>query len=130
MAATGDDVDAFLARAEPVERREDALRIAALIGRITGEAPQMWGSAIVGYGRYHYRYDSGREGDMCRIGFSPRKPHLVLYLPGTIDGYGALLHRLGRHTRAKACLYIKRFADVDETVLAQVIEQAWSRGTG
>lgn len=107
--------------AVPDERqREDARKIAAMMQRLTGEEPQMWGPSIIGFGSYHYKYDSGREGDMCRIGFSPRKGQTVVYV---IDGYADkddLMARLGKHKTGQSCLYIKKLADVDEAVLEEI----------
>lgn len=114
-------VDEFIAAVPDPTRREDARTLTALMQRLSGEAPIMWGSSIVGFGSYHYKYDSGREGDMARIGFSPRAKELVLYL---VDGYeqrGDLLARLGRHRVGKSCLYIKKLADVDVAVLEELM---------
>jgi hypothetical protein len=86
----------------------------------TGEKPKMWGPSIIGFGSYHYKYDSGREGDMPIIGFSPRKPATVLYLTASRDS-AALLAKLGKHSGGKGCLYIKKLADVDQKVLEAMI---------
>lgn len=118
---TSADADAFLDRIDPPERREDGRALATLMARLSSEPPRLWGPSIIGFGRYHYRYDSGREGEMCRIGFSPRKAELVLYLAGLSD---VDLAPLGRHRRGKACLYIKRLADIDEAVLEALILQS------
>ena len=88
-----------------------------MMRRVTGETPKMWGPTIIGYGQYHYRYDSGHEGDMCRIGFSPRKPQLVLYVLTGDAEEAELLAKLGKHSTGKSCLYIKKLADVDLGVL-------------
>jgi hypothetical protein len=85
----------------------------------------MWGSSIVGVGRYHYRYASGHEGDMCRVGFSPRAAKLVLYV-GSFPGEAALLARLGKHTRSVGCLYLTRLADVDLQVLEQIVRASFA----
>ncbi len=115
------DVADFLAQVEPGQRRIDGQRLDALFREVTGFEPRMWGPTIVGYGRYHYVYDSGREGDYLATGFSPRKPNLVLYImPGYAD-FGGILDRLGKHKLGKSCLYINKLADVDETVLAELI---------
>ena len=108
--------DFIAAVADPV-RRTDAQTLVALLESVTGEKAAMWGPAIVGFGHYHYRYDSGREGDMCRIGFSPRKAALTLYLTTGFAMRGDLLARLGKHSVGKGCLYVKRLADVDMAVL-------------
>ncbi len=115
------DVADFLAQVEPKQRRIDGQRLDALFREVTGFEPRMWGPTIVGYGRYHYVYDSGREGDYLATGFSPRKANLVLYImPGYAD-FGGILDRLGKHKLGKSCLYINKLADVDETVLAELI---------
>jgi hypothetical protein len=111
---------------DPV-RRADGKAVAALMARVTGEQPQMWGPSIVGYGSYHYKYDSGHEGTMCRIGFSPRKAELVLYV---LDGNGDqsdALAKLGKHRSGKGCLYIKKLADVDMDVLERLVRDKLAR---
>jgi hypothetical protein len=118
---TDADVDAFLAGVEPAERAADGRAVAAIMARLSGDPARMWGAGIIGFGRYHYRYDSGREGDMCRIGFSPRKAELVLYLAGLEDGD---FEGLGRHRRGKSCLYVKRLADVDAAALERLITRS------
>lgn len=122
------DVDAFLAKVEPQAKRDDALTIAAMMERIAGVGPRMWGPSMVGYGSYHYKYESGREGDAFRLGFSPRKDALTLYVLGCDGGSGpqqALLDRLGKHKTGKACLYIKKLADVDVRVLEELVRLSW-----
>ncbi|WP_420144742.1 DUF1801 domain-containing protein [Sphingobium sp.] len=118
--ADGDQaaVEDFLARVEPAERQADGRIAVAMMARLSGEPPRMWGPSIIGFGRYHYRYDSGREGESCRVGFSPRKAELVLYLAGLED---ADFTPLGKHRRGKGCLYIKRLAQVDMAVLESLI---------
>ena len=118
---TGVDVGAFLDSVPDPKRRGDAKEVAALMERLSGEAPYMWGPTIVGFGSYHYRYESGREGEMCRIGFSPRGRELVLYVSGDYSRHQALMDRLGRHRTGKSCLYIKSLEDVDRGVLEQLI---------
>lgn len=111
----------FIAAVEPPERREEAARLNALFREVTGFAPKMWGPSIIGYGRYRYRYESGREGEMCATGFSPRGKAISVYiLPGYQD-YTPILARLGKHKTGKACLYINRLADVDEAVLGELV---------
>lgn len=119
--ATGADVAAVLAAVTPATRQADAVRLDALFRSITGWEPRMWGPSIIGYGQYHYRYDSGREGDMCATGFAPRKANLVLYImPGYAD-FAPILARLGKHKLGKSCIYINKLADVDEGVLRELI---------
>lgn len=108
------------AQADPV-RRADCETVAAMMEKATGEPAVMWGSSIVGFGSYHYVYDSGREGDAPRVAFSSRKPELVLYLLDGYDGREALLAKLGPHRIGTACLYVKRLADLDLKVLQQLI---------
>lgn len=110
--------------AHPV-RHADAEALIAIMARISSEPGVMWGASIIGFGRYHYRYDSGHEGDMCRIGFSPRAANLVLYL-APYERDEALLARPGKHKLGKGCLYVNKLADVDMGVLAQLIADAWA----
>lgn len=115
------DVVAFIDSVADQHQREDAFLICALMARLSGEPAKMWGSSIIGFGDYHYKYESGREGTSARIAFSPRKAQTVIYF---IDGYeqrGDLLARLGKHKIGKACLYIKRLADIDVAVLEAMI---------
>jgi hypothetical protein len=120
--ATGADVTAFLhAVAHPV-RRADALTLDTLFREITGWTPRMWGPSMIGYGSYHYVYDSGREGDFLATGFAPRKANLSIYiLPGYTD-FGHILGRLGKHRHGKSCLYVNRLADIDMGALRDLIE--------
>jgi hypothetical protein len=119
--ATDGDVTAFIEGVADEAQRADAHRIAEMMARLSGAPAKMWGPSIIGFGSYHYKYDSGREGDTLRIGFSPRKGQTVLYLPGTISGQADLLARLGKHKEGKGCLYIKRLADVDVAVLEEMV---------
>lgn len=111
----------FLAAVEPSARRADAQRLDAIFREVTGWAPQMWGPSIVGYGAYHYHYDSGREGDMCATGFSPRKANLVVYIMPGYSNFDDELARLGKFKLGKSCLYLNKLSDVDETVLRDLI---------
>jgi hypothetical protein len=115
--STGVSVDAFLDAVPDPQRREDARKVRTMMERISGEPAKMWGPSIVGFGRYHYRYDSGHEGEMGRIGFSPRAKELVLYLVGGFPRHQALMDRLGKYRTGKSCLYIKRLSDIDASVL-------------
>lgn len=110
--------DAFIEAVPNPERRADAKTLRAMLERVSGEPAKMWGPSIIGFGTYHYKYDSGHEGDMARIGFSPRDRDLVLYF--CLDSQRELLGRLGKHRTSKACLYVKRLADIDEDVLEQL----------
>jgi hypothetical protein len=120
---TGASVKAFLDAVEDPEQRKDCKAIAALMKRVTGAVPKMWGASIVGYGSYHYRYASGREGDWFLAGFSPRKRDTTLYVMSGFedDKVRDLLARLGKHKTGKACLYIKKLADVDLDVLEELV---------
>ena len=100
-------------------KRADAKALVKLLQDVTGEKAAMWGPSIVGFGSYHYKYDSGREGDMPLIGFSPRKQDLTLYVGRGVDG--ALLKALGKHKLSGGCLHIKRLSDVDLAVLEKVV---------
>jgi hypothetical protein len=118
-------VDAFLAQVEHPTRRDDARALVAMMRRVTGVAPKMWGPAIIGFGRMHYRYDSGREGDMPRVGFSPRKANLALYIAYGGGDYQERLARLGKHRTGVSCLYINRLTDVDVTELEALVARSW-----
>jgi len=107
----------FIDAVENPVRRDDAKAVCAMLERVTGESPTMWGPSIVGFGSYHYRYDSGNESDMCRLGFSPRKAELVLYILTDGPDEAEKLARLGKHKTGKSCLYIKKLSDVDMAVL-------------
>jgi hypothetical protein len=122
---TGDDPEAFLASVSDDARRADAQTLCRLLADWTGEPPAMWGASIVGFGSYHYRYESGHEGTSALVGFSPRKTSLVVYLVGGVaERYPKLLERLGPHTTGKGCLYLKRLDDVDRGVLHELVERA------
>ena len=111
----------FIAAVEQPPRRADALVLDGLFRRVTGFQPRMWGPTIIGYGQYHYIYDSGREGDFLATGFSPRKANLSIYiLPGYAD-FGSILDRLGKHKTGKSCLYVNKLADIDMDVLEELI---------
>lgn len=111
----------FVTSVEPAARRADAEVLLELMGRVTGCAPRMWGPSIVGFGRYHYRYESGREGDSMIVGFSPRKAKLVVYVPSGYDGFADHLARLGPHELGKACLYLPSLGRIDLGVLEQIV---------
>lgn len=120
---TGASVDAFLDGLDSERRRDESRRLIQIMQDVTGEPPEMWGEKIVGFGRYHYRYASGREGDWMRVGFSPQKRHLSLYLMGgAADAHGDLLARLGPHKTGSGCVYVTRLDAVDEGVLRELIE--------
>jgi len=115
----------FLADVPDNARRGDARRLCAMMREITGEPPTMWGTSIVGFGAYHYRYASGHEGDAPLAGFSPRSQHLVIYLAaGFGDRYQSVLARLGPHKAGKGCLYVKRLDEVDQDALRELIDRS------
>lgn len=126
------DVRAFIDGVDNAVRRADAERLLELYAEVTGEQPKMWGPSIIGYGSYHYRYESGREGDMCRGGFSPRKANLAIYLmggycnPETQTTVDALRARLGKHKVGASCLYITKLADVDMDALRDLVAHDWA----
>jgi hypothetical protein len=118
---TAQSVDEFLASVDHETRRTDGLVLLDLFNRVTGWKPAMWGSSIIGYGRYHYKYASGREGDFLVTGFSPRKSALSIYImPGYRD-MSEKLARLGKHKTGRSCLYINKLADIDTNVLQDII---------
>ncbi len=114
----------FLNSIEDPQRRKDSKTVAAMMKRITGARPKMWGPSIVGFGSYHYRYASGREGDWMLTGFSPRKQALTLYIMSGFAGSAALMNKLGKYKTGKACLYIKKLDDVHLPTLERLIRQS------
>jgi hypothetical protein len=119
---TNEKVEDFLNRVSDPQRREDCFTIAKIMQEITGHAPKMWGPSIVGFGTYHYKYASGREGDWPVTGFSPRKKDLTLYIMMGFEQHDELMKRLGKHTAAKSCLYIKRLSDIHVPTLKKLIK--------
>jgi hypothetical protein len=118
------DVVAFLNQVENEAKRQDCFAILELMRQATGEQPIMWGDAIIGFGSYHYRYASGREGDSPLVGFSPRKQNITIYITSGFEQYESLLNRLGKHSTAKSCLYLKKLDDVDTTILAELVKHS------
>jgi hypothetical protein len=118
------DVETYLNSVEHDKRREDGFVVLELMKEVTGEEPKMWGSSIVGFGEYRYKYASGREGDWFLTGFSPRKQAMTLYIMGGFDQYGELLAKLGKYTTGKGCLYIKKIEDVDRDVLRELVAKS------
>ncbi len=117
-------VTAFLNTIEDEKKRADSFALLKLFEEVTGEPATMWGPSIVGFGSYHYKGASGREGDWMLTGFSPRKQNLTLYIMAGFDRYDELMARLGKHSTGKSCLYIKRLEDVDQAVLRELISQS------
>ncbi len=125
MRPTGAPVDEFLARVPDEQRRQDARRLCAMMQEITGQPPVMWGTSIIGFGTYHYRYASGREGDSALASFSPRRQQLAVYLVGGFETrHQSVLARLGPHKTGKGCLYLKRLDDVDQHALRELINRS------
>ena len=118
-------VTEFLDAVADPARRADAIAVCDLISEVTGAEPALWGSSIVGFGSYHYRYASGQEGDWPAVGLSPRKAALTVYLSDGFDGRSELLGRLGPHTTGKSCLYLKKLAAVDRDVLRELVGAAF-----
>ncbi len=123
---TDASVAAFLDIVADPAQRADAGVIIDLMTRISGHPPKMWGGAIIGFGSYHYRYDSGREGDMCRIGLSPRKGKTVVYIVDGFPHYDQILARLGKHKIGKSCLYIKKLSDIDKGALEEIVTLSYA----
>ena len=128
---TSASVADFIDSVEPPAKRQDAKVLDALFRKVTGEEPQMWGPTIIGYGSYHYKYESGHEGDSMRTGFSPRKAKHSLYLMGrycdeamgkTVDG---LLAKMGKHKTGVSCVYVNKLADIDLDVLEEAVRESW-----
>ncbi|MDZ7588061.1 MAG: DUF1801 domain-containing protein [Parasphingorhabdus sp.] len=118
------DVHDFIDAVADEKQRDDARKIAAMMERLSGHPSKMWGPSIIGFGSYHYKYDSGREGDMCRIGFSPRKGQTVLYLVDGFESRAEMMAKLGKHKVGKSCLYINRLADIDMAVLEELVRHS------
>ena len=119
---TDQNVKEFLNKISDEERREDCLAIAKIMEEITGQKPKMWGPSIVGFGSYHYKYASGREGDWPIAAFSPRKKDLTVYLMVGFEKNGELMEKLGKHSTGKSCLYIKRLSDIHLPSLKKLIK--------
>jgi len=121
---TEKSVEKFLNGIKDETKRKDSIEIVKLMSEVTKEKPKMWGTAIVGFGSYHYKYESGREGDACLTGFSPRKQNLTFYSLCAIQARPELLKKLGKFNMGKGCLYIKKLADVDLAVLKQIMQES------
>ena len=121
--ATTASIAAYIAAIKDEQRRNDCKALVTLITKATGFAPQMWGSAIVGFGSYHYKYDSGREGDMCVVGFSSRAGAITLYTHD-FDGRDAVLAKLGKHKAKGGCVYVATLSDVNPAVLGRLVKKS------
>ncbi len=118
------DVMAYLESVQNKRRREDSLVVLKLMEEVTGEPAEMWGTSIVGFGSYHYKYESGREGDFMLSGFAPRKQALTLYIMGGHERYEKLFAKLGKHRTGSSCLYINKLADVDLDILREIVSES------
>jgi len=117
-------VEAFLNRVEDEQKRNDSFTIMNLMKEVTGAEPTMWGTSIIGFGSYHYKYASGQEGDWMVTGFSPRKQNLTLYIMSGFGQYDELLSKLGKHSTGKSCLYIKKLENVNLDVLRELVRHS------
>lgn len=131
------NVAAFIEAVESDTRRRDAKTLLAMMKKVTGETPRMWGPSIIGFGEYHYKYESGREGDMLAVGFSPRKANMVLYVLGSLGEDEPLLEKLGPYKNGKSCLYVTDLAKIDLAVLEKIVAKSykatkakWGRASG
>ena len=126
---TGVSVEEFIAKIEDPQKRADSHTLIDMMRKITGKPPKMWGPTIIGFDRYHYKYDSGHEGDSARAAFSPRSAELSIYLAGYLpeiaDKHNALLAKLGKHRMGKGCLYVKRLENIDLKVLEQLVKLSY-----
>lgn len=116
----------FLGGIKNKDRQQDTKRLIRIMRKITGHAPAMWGTSVIGFGRYHYKYASGREGDMAAASFSPRAANIAIYLLEGTSFHDALLQKLGPHTASKGCVYIKRLDDVNQEVLEELIKKSYA----
>jgi hypothetical protein len=118
---TKEDARDFINSIADEERKNDCQKVAEIMQKVTGEQPKIWGASIVGFGSYHYKYESGREGEWFPVGFSPRKANLTLYIAEGFAKYDELMQKLGKHKTGKSCLYIKKLTDIDLDVLEELI---------
>jgi hypothetical protein len=121
---TDASVEAYLNCVEPEKKRQDSFAVLELMREVTGEEPKMWGSSIIGFGSYHYKYASGREADWMLVGFAPRKQALTLYIMSGFEGYDELMADLGKHKTGKSCLYINKLDDIDLDTLRELVKQS------
>ena len=124
---TEESVEEFLDAVDHPQKKADSFELLKIMKEVTQEEPIMWGTSIIGFGSYHYRYASGREGDWPIVGFSPRKRSLTVYLTPGLDEIGDLLGKLGKHRVGKGCLYINKLSDVDTDVLKEIIKKSIER---
>jgi len=117
-------VDKFIKSIKDEQTKDDCYKILDMMQKAAKAEPKMWGTSIIGFGNYHYKYASGREGDWFITGFSPRKQNLTLYIMSGFDEYESLLKRLGKHSKSKSCLYIKKLEDIDMKVLKELVTRS------
>ncbi len=122
--ANDQSVEAFLNQIENEKRRQDCVTLLKLMQEATASEPRMWGDSIIGFGSYHYKYESGREGDWFLAGFSPRKQNLTLYIMSGFERYDELMSKLGKFKTGKSCLYVNRLEDVDLETLRELVQQS------
>jgi len=120
-------VKTFIDSQESPQRREDCRVLSAMMRRVTGKNAKMWGDSIVGYGQYYYKYDSGREGESLRTGYSPRKKDFTVYIVPGFKQYTKQLKKLGKHRHTVSCLYFKQLSDIDVNVLEEIVASAYQR---
>jgi len=118
---TGASVGKFLDTIEPEQKRDDCREIATMMAEISKQPAKMWGPSIIGFGTHHYEYESGHSGDICRIGFAPRKANIALYIYGIIGEHDALLKKMGKVKTGKGCIYINKLSDIDTKILKQLM---------
>jgi hypothetical protein len=121
---TDESVEKFLNSIADEQRRRDSLAMLKIMKSVTRMEPKMWGPSIVGFGTYHYKYESGREGDFLMTGFSPRKQNLTVYIMSGFTRYEALMKKLGKHKTGKSCLYINKLEDIDQSTLKALIKES------
>ncbi|MFP3916992.1 DUF1801 domain-containing protein [Lysinibacillus telephonicus] len=121
---TDNSVIEFIEAVESPKKRDDAYKLLKIFEDASGFQPKMWGPSIIGYGSYHYKYETGHEGDAPLVGFSPRKAKISLYFATGDPERDKILERFGKHTKGKACVYINKLADIDEEVLKELIQQS------
>jgi|AntRauTorcE11897_2_1112592.scaffolds.fasta_scaffold13748_2 hypothetical protein len=122
---TEQSVEGFLNSIDHETRKKDGFELLKMMSDITGEPAKMWGTSIIGFGDYHYKYESGREGDFFIVGFSPRKQSMSLYLMTGFDGYQEMLSKIGKHKTGKSCLYINKLEDIDREALRDLINTSY-----
>ncbi len=128
--ATEASVEDFLAGIEEEQVRTDSQKLLGLMAEMTGAKPKLWGTNIIGFGDYHYKYASGCEGDWFQMGFAPRKKHITLYIIEALENHQDLLSKLGKHTNGKSCLHLKRLSDADPDVLRELLMRSLQMHSG